>query len=162
MAKKPLHKNEEFTAEGFEFQGTQPLTDEEYQEQINQYHETLEHTAFRKENYVTNQEYAKILIDNVAAEKQWFDGTKFVLEELKNLGEEIAINDRDVEEMLKVAGDMFKIRYYRQLIHATGLSPFEDKIMSHLIDRFFQSKVILNPGASIPPRQVSKSQLPKG
>jgi Glu-tRNA(Gln) amidotransferase subunit E-like FAD-binding protein len=95
-----------------------------------------------KYEHVKTAEWVQQLVETCLAEREFDSGLTYFIQFIRENGLEIEVDQEVIEKLMR---KLFEIRFARKMIHASGLSSFEDRIINHLIDTKFI------PGLPSPP-----------
>jgi len=72
-------------------------------------------------------EYLKdVLVENCEAEREFYNALDYFLREIKSAAEPIHVPADDIQ---KLSGKLFELRFLMKMVHAVGLGRYEEQIM---------------------------------
>lgn len=104
--------------------------------------------VLNSDTFTTASEYVDMLVNQCLAEKHWSDAFTHFLTKVREMGLQI---ETDQEKYQGLQDRMFYWRTVRMMIHAAGLTRYEDEILKYEIAKFYQPPSTI---PTLPPARV--------
>ena len=106
------------------------------------------HEVTSRYEHLRAQEFVELLVESCMAERELHDGLVAFLTQIKQQGLEI---ETDQQKMQTDIEKLSRLRFYRKMIFALGLTQWEDELMRLEIQRIM---VPGQPAPPLPPRRT--------
>ena len=96
-------------------------------------------------------EYVELLVETCLAEREWEEGLLYFFNYIRENGLEIY---SEQEDLTRLSEQIFKLRFLKKMVHATGLGVYEERILSHEIDKIFGKRTPTSQPLPLPGRII--------